>query len=1516
MPTREELEERRKRLSAQQLAQLRERLTGRSAPPSAAAGIPRRPAGPTALSFLQQRLWLIEQLQPGESGYHTVQALVLRGPLDTEALERSLSFLVSRHESLRTVFRIVKGQPEQVVLPGGSVVMARRQAMVGEDVEQTLRERALELRAIPFDLTEGPLWRTELVSVTPALHGLILVLHHLICDGWSMGILVTETATAYEALRRRAQPQLAPLSIQYPDYAAWQRAELSGPRLEAELAHWRHRLHGTPTILELPVDRPRPAVLTAAGAAHAVDVPSATARAVRESCRKERITPFVVLLASFQALVHRWSGQGDFLVGVPIINRPAPELELLIGLFANTIAVRARLEDEPTFRDLLARVAQEVSIAQAHQDVPFDKLVEELVPGRDLSRQPLVQAVFTLELAPAVPKLDQVTVEVMDLVEESSPFELALLLHETAEGGFAGKLEYSTSLFDRTTIEALVRRWLALLEQLLAAPDRPVGESSLLLPEDVLALAAWNDTLQHGTEDISLDEMVVRQARWTPSAIAIESHGRRLTYQELDEGSRRFADALAARCRAGARVGLCIERSLELVSAMLGILRAGLVCVPLDLSLPRPRLMAMLQDAEIDWVLASDPDVEALRSLGARTLTPAAIASTSAHAADDRRTTGKQIAFVLYTSGSTGQPKGVFVHHGGLVTQMRWMKRAFALGPSDRGLQKGSLGFLPSLCELFAPLCSGGRVVMADPSSGYDPGYLVGQVRDGSVTLLEVVPSILEQLVLQPLFSRCTSLRHVFAGGEALPAALVHKVKQALPAAELHNLYGATEVSGSMTCWTCTGAEDGIVPVGRPTDEAQVYVLDSRLRMLPPGSWGELCVGGSVVSSGYLRSPELTAQKFIADVSGSRPGRRLYRTGDEGRFRADGALEVRGRLDEQVKIRGQRIELGEVEHTLREYPTVTECVVQPFRTPSSSELRLCGYVVQREPRVAPEELRRFLQERLPPVMIPDVVMTLDALPLNRNGKVDRRALTPPPEASLSARTAYVPPRSPLEECVAEVFRTVLKAERVGVEDDFFALGGHSLRAAEIASRLRLALDVELPLSAVFQAPTVAALAARLADAPPARPELARPIPIASRSTPLAASYAQQAILQAENRDPAHAWAHLVPLPVRLRGPLDVPALGRALDLLVERHEALRTTYSVTSGAAWQHVHSPASAALHVEDFCALPPAESARRVQQALVSEAATPLDLSAAVPLLRARLLKTDPSTHTLLLTLHRIAYDGASLGILISQLSAAYEALSNGRAPVLRHLPVQYADFAQWERARFSGTTLDELVARWRARLHETGQSRDEQALGPARRLSSALPPDLLRRLEATAVRSGASLFSVGMAAIARTVAHHTGEGVVSLTSHSAARHRPELERLIGRFANLFVVQLDVAAASSDAELIARARDEIFWGRQHELPYALLREHVTSTMLAPLRFAFSALHHTSMQALSFRVGSIEVEPIDPPAEAAECELDFAIERRPGLELALNFRPDRVSEDTAQRVLNRAVETLDLISQ
>ncbi|HEX8695423.1 MAG TPA: non-ribosomal peptide synthase/polyketide synthase, partial [Longimicrobium sp.] len=1434
LPVRAVFEAQTVRALAGRVEELRSGGAGVEAPP--VVPVPREGALP--LSFAQRRLWFIDRLEPGSAAYNIPVALRLQGALDAAGLAWALGEVVRRHEVLRTTFAMdADGEAVQVVhAPAPVRLPVVDLSAVGAAEREALAARlASEEAARPFDLARGPVLRCTLLRLGAAESVVLFTVHHIASDGWSIEILQREVTALYEAYVSGEDARLPALPVQYADYAVWQRRWLEGEVLERQVAYWRRRLAGAPAVLDLPLDRPRPAVAGRRGASHGFALSPELSRALRELSRREGATLYMTLLAAWQALLARHGAGDDVPVGTPVAGRTRLETENLIGFFINTLVIRTRLEGDPTFREVLARVREGVLEAQAHQDVPFERLVEELDVERSLSHTPLFQVLFTFQSAQRGDglRLGEAEIDRIDADSGTVKFDLDLGMGEAGERLW-GSLSYRAELFDAATAERLAGHLARLLERAAADPDARISELELLdEAERRRVLEEWNDT----RAPVPAEPVHRRLEAWaarTPDALAVVSwDGARWTYAELNERVNRVAHRLL-RLGAGpeTRVAVLMERSAEMVAALYGVLKAGAAYVPVDPGYPAERVAHMLADAAAPVVLTRS-------DLAGRIASP----GTAVVAVDGEDVSGERgddpplsihpesLAYAIYTSGSTGTPKGAAIPHRALANHTAWMQDAFPLGPDDRVLQKTPFSFDASVWEFHAPLAAGATLVMAAPDAHRDPALLLREVEEHGVTILQVVPTLLGALLEEPALARCGSLRRLFAGGEALPPALVRRLREALPSVEAVNLYGPTEVCIDAAAHVAAGEEGATVPIGRPVRNTRAYVLDGRMRPAAPGVPGELYLAGAQVGRGYLGRPAQTAAAFVPDPFAAEPGARLYRTGDRARWLATGELEYLGRADEQVKVRGYRIEPGEVESVLRGHPAVREAAVAA-REDAPGTRRLVAYVVgEGGEKPDPAALRKHLSARLPDYMVPGAFVALEALPLTPSGKVDRRALPAPERAE--AERAYVAPRTAAEEVLAGIWSVVLGVERVGVEDNFFELGGHSLVATRVVSRVRQAFGVELPLRAVFEAQTVGALAGRVEELQRGGAGVAAPpiVPV-PRDGELPLSFAQQRLWFLDRLEPGSA-AYNVPVALRLAGELDAAALAWALGEVVRRHEVLRTTFGVgADGEAVQVVHAPAPVRLPVVDLSALDAAERESAVARLASEEAARPFDLARG-PVLRCTLLRVGTEESVLLFTLHHIASDAWSMEILQREVTALYGARVRGEEAHLPELPVQYADYAVWQRRWLEGEVLQRQLAYWRERLAgapavlELPTDRPRPAVVDPRggRASFTLPDEVSRDLRELSRREGATLFMTLLAGVAALLSRYAAQTDVVVGTPIANRSRGETEDLIGFFLNTLALRVDLSGDPTVRELLGRVRETALGAYAHqEVPFERL--------------------------------------------------------------------------------------------
>ncbi|MFB1485365.1 amino acid adenylation domain-containing protein, partial [Corallococcus sp. RDP092CA] len=1459
---------------------------------------------PLELSFAQQRLWFLDQLEPGSPLYNIPVAMRLEGSLNLDVLKLSLREVVRRHETLRTTFAEGEAGPEQ------RIHSRLELPLVEWDVTAELEGSALRLleeeAQRPFDLVKGPLIRGMVVKLGETDHLLMVVLHHIVSDGWSLDVLVREVAMLYGAYTEGRPSPLPELPIQYADYAAWQRGWLQGGLLARQLVYWREQLRGAPPALELSTDKPRPAVRGFRGARQEIHWPRELVESLKALGKKEGTTLFAVLLAGWQTVLSRYSGQDDVSVGTPMAGRTRAELEGLIGVFVNTLVLRTRFTPGMTFRALVRQVGETVLGAMEHQELPFERLVEALQPVRDMARSPLFQAMFVLQnVSQGTLSVPGLKLRAVDPDTRTAKFDLLMQVSETAEG-LRGYLEYDADLFLPETMARMVEHLRVLLEAVVACADTFVDALPLLTEgERKQLLVEWNETKAEALAGVGMHSAFEAQARRTPESVAVDFEGRELRYAELEAKANQLARHLVKQgVKPEARVGLYVERSEAMVVGLLGILKTGASYVPLDPSFPPERLAYMREDSGMAVLVTQQSLREGLET--ATTKVVSLDGDADVYVQEDASELGiaiaaESVAYVIYTSGTTGRPKGVQVPHGAVARFLSAMAQAPGLKASDVLVAVTTLSFDIAVLELLLPLSVGGKVVVAPRETAVD-GKRLGELLEASrATVLQATPSTWRLLVEAGWKGPGVK---ALTGGEALPRELAKALRERC--ACVWNVYGPTET----TVWsTAHEVEEGTgpVPIGRPIGGTRVYVLDASLQPVPVGVPGELYIAGEGVTRGYLGRPELTAERFVPEGHGREAGARMYRTGDRVRWGADGTLEYVNRADNQVKVRGYRIELGEIEAVLRQQEEVRDAAV--VVRGEGAEARLVGYVVGKPGQeVEAGALRERLRVKLPEYMVPPVLRVLEGMPLTPNGKVDRKAL-PEVEAVVASSREYEAPRNEVEKTLAAIWAEVLRVPRVGVKDSFFELGGHSLMAMRVASRIREELGVELPLRALFEATTVEALASRLDTA---KHTTIRPLQRTSSSAPRPLSFAQQRLWFIDQLEPGSPLYN-IPVAVRLDGTLNVSAMERALREVVRRHEALRTTFVDGTSGPVQRVWPEAGLSLGVRDLSGCTEEEQASLARTRIEQEILRPFDLENG-PLLRALLLKLGERKHVLVVTMHHIVSDGWSMGVFVNEVSALYAAFTQGLPSPLPELPVQYADYAVWQRDWLQGEVLRQEEDFWKQKLAGAPQVLELPTdhprpavrgnAGALHRFSLSEP--LVLRLRALAQQEEASLYMVLLAGWQALLSRYSGQQDISVGTPVAGRTQAETEGLIGFFVNTLVMRTDLSGAPDFLHLVRRVKQGALESFEHQhIPFEKLVEVLQperSRSYTPLVQSMFALQNVPARKAS--LPDVKLQVLELESRTAKFDLSlFFLETAQGLAGAVEYSTELFEASSIQRM-------------
>lgn len=1419
------------------------------------------------LSFQQQRMYVLSRLDPTRYNYNVVEVALLKGGLGVAALSTGLAAISARHEALRSIIVEHEGEPVQLVLQSPpQFERIKLKPCPADKRAAVVRREALRLAQHPFELAhEAPL-KVTLLSFDKSSHALVVNVHHLVTDGWSQRLFWEELAAHYSAARKNDVAALPSPAFQYRDFALWQQSWAKTPAAKEQLDYWRTHLDGV-TTLPLWTDRPRPEVWSGHGARHYLEFSKILSADLRALSQNQGVTPFMTLLAAFQCLLFRHTGHEDVATGSLIANRNQIESERLIGLFANTLILRNDFGGDPSFGDMLRRVRQVTLDAYRNQDLPIEEVLRALQIARRTDGNPLFRIMFILQNASIeAASFSGLSTRRLEIDPKVARFDITLELVE-ADGRFTGFFEYATDLFDAATIEGMAAQFKTLLKSVIADPEQRISRLALLTEAERRQLLAQGRGVPANFATRSNPgERFDRQVKKTPNAIAVSDGRTSLSYRELARRSMAAARWLALEgIGAEAVVALLADRGPDLLAAMIAVQRVGAAFLNLDPDQPPARLATILGSSGARVLLtgrAQSSMVEALLEPLVERIQVAeledAIAPGVTKPARAARRTASSLAYLIYTSGSSGAPKGVMIEQRGLSNHLASLISELNLSARDVIAQTAPQSFVISVWQFLAGPMVGARVHVCGTAIVRDPILLAREIEREGITVLEIVPSLLRVILdrmdeaqVRRAFAR---LRLLISTGEPLPIDLCKAWFARCPKVPLINAYGASECSDDVSLHRLTKApatDTGHVPVGAPLPNTQLYVLDANLQPQPVGVTGELCIGGAGIGRGYVNDPAQNRQRFLPDPFSRKASSRLYRTGDLARRRADGTIECLGRADHQVKVRGYRIELKEIENALADHPDVRAGIVEPRRE-ASGDVRLIAHIVARSgSRSSASELRDFLKSRLPGHAIPSAFLFLDQVPLNAHGKIDRTALPAPAQQETSGADVAVPARRFTEKVLSDIWIDLLKVESLGVTDNFFDLGGHSLLAGQVMARVARALGVSLPIKTIFEAPTIDELARRVDEAVAAKPR--KPAASFARlataslaeGSPPTLSIAQDQMLRIEQNLQGLPLFNL-PFAFRLQGPLILAALAQAIDDIVRRHESLRTHFGWSGGEPVSRVAAPGALGrvLTVETIGDGQPHNNKRRtalelrkIDLLIEQETYTPIDTTRA-PLLRARLLRLHDGDHVLLLTLHHAVVDGWSIGVLFEEISNRYAALAGYRSVPLPKPPPAFSDVARWQRWWCGTDAARRQAADWTENLRGAPPLFEgESSPGPSRgHHPVSLERELIGRLAAFASQHNCTLFICLLTGLKALLLARTGRNDISIATAMANRAQPDTDRIVGTFENTVIVRTKITPELSFAQAVARVRESVLDAHaRQELPFNILADHLEQEGVNP---------------------------------------------------------------------------------
>jgi len=1427
------------------------------------------------LSYGQERLWVLDQMEPGNVAYNMPGALRIRGELKVGVLERCLGEIVRRHEILRTTFEVRSGVPVQVVHPAKGLVLEEVDLQAEQDVEQRVRELIAAEGHHRFDLSTGPLMRVRLLKLKEDEHVLLLTLHHIIFDGWSGGILVKEFVELYKAFAAGKESPLAELPIQYSDYAVWQKKWLSGQVMERQLNYWNGQLKKL-NLLELPVDRPRVAAQSYRGSNHRLKIEGELLKYLEALAQSEGATLFMLLSATFKVLLFRYTGLEDIAIGTPIANRTNKETETLIGFFVNILVLRTDLSGDPTFLELLGQERKITLEAYDHQDLPFEKVVEQLQPARDLSRTPLFQVMIVLQNTPRETlKISGLEFAWMPHERKTVQFDVVLSLQK-GSGGLEGALEFNHDLFDVPRIERFGKHWINLLEQIVNNPGQHLSKFEILDPmERRQILIDWNNTAHDYVGCKCIHEMFEDQVECSPNAIAIVCGGQRLSYRELNWRANNLARALAVEgVVKGAKVPFLMEQGVGVPISMFGIMKAGGAFVPLDVNWPLERIRLILEDLKSSVIVTDKSSKSKAGSLCKRVLVLDAF--TNMNDPENPRVTIdlEDPIYIIYTSGSTGRPKGVVIPHRGITNRFLWMNEFFGREVAGSVLQTTRHVFDSAVWQLMWPLILGGKTVIPPAHVLMTAETIAGLIGKEAVTMTDFVPSILNAMI--PAFTSSEkiegsldTLHCLIVGGEEIIASCIKEFQTHFPAVRVVNLYGPTEASIGCIAYEIPHLETNDIPIGKPIANVHALILDKQRRCVPVGVVGELYLAGKSVGLGYLNDQKKTDEVFVPNPFPEIPYPVLYKTGDLARYRPDGNIDFRGRKDHQIKIRGQRIELGEIESALNELPHVRQSAVVAIDR-NTSEKMLVGYLVLDEARTKIGDVRRYLHKKLPAYMIPTQLIALDRFPLTAGGKVNRKML---PDPNLQEKSdEFIAPRTPTEVLLVEIYKNILKLDRIGVTDNFFELGGHSLLAIQLISRISYSFKVKISLKEIFTRPSVELLADLVVKKQTDKSNgLFSTFSLLGHEEQVKPSLSQQRLLMVERLNPKDC-RHNLTQTVRLKGLFNVEAMNVAIKHLVTRHDALRMSFS-DSEFPTIVINGVSAVTIQSSDYSKF---DDARQREQmaidVLEKQALTPFDLIRG-PLIRFSLIRLTDDEHILSYTVHHLVYDGWSEGILAKELKLIYEAILQKREIDLPNINFGFKDFIRWENNSLKTGKFSGQINYWLNQLSNPPTLKfplefPEQISKPfkAARFSFAFDKEISECLRRFFQKYKVTEFVGFLAALFTLVSRYSNQSDILIGSPLARRTCKEFENFIGYISDTHLFRVRLSDDETFWQLIRQIQKMALDVQENQnVPFPAIMQALQQTQeyvpIYDIRFAYQNFPMPPLKLNQLKISPINIQ-------------------------------------------------------